>query len=68
MVPKLSPINNFVRGGINALPQAQNALLKFAVNQPKKADTIMQDENDEEVESDGAKTVPIANFKSNKLS
>jgi hypothetical protein len=32
LVPKLSPINTFVRGNINAAPLAQNALLKFAVN------------------------------------
>lgn len=48
-------------GDFNLNPDAQKILLKFAVNQPQT-----QQNNDDE--NAGSQEVPIANFKSNKLS
>jgi hypothetical protein len=66
---KLSPINMLaVKNSINFAPSSQSALLRNVVNKTKieGAEQKMQAmELDDEVSTN---TIPICNFKSNKLS
>lgn len=68
IMSKLSPINTLVaRQSLNVNPNSQKALLRFAVNN-KESQDISAHSQDGGEEENKTNSIPICNFKSNKLS